>query len=116
MKVFQIVTGKAIFSKCQHSQQPKPIFIGCINELHYFSSVPDKTGKNKSKLTYLKRKLLQTDDQKETRVAKRRNAYQTNDQKQTRPGKGKELYLSGYKTFKQATGTMIPGCRCTLDQ
>ena len=31
---------------CQ--EQPKTIFIGYINELHYVSSVPDKTGKNKS--------------------------------------------------------------------
>ena len=69
--------------------------------------MPDKTCKNKSKLTYLKIKLLETDDQKETRLAKRRNgyqtddqketrlanrrkAYETDDQKQTRPGKGKE--------------------------
>ena len=47
---------------CQ--RQPKTTFIGYINELHYVSSVPDKTGKNKSKLTYLERKLLETDDQK----------------------------------------------------
>ena len=67
---------------CQ--EQPKTIFIGYINELHYVSSVPEKTGKNKSKLTYLKRKQLETDDQKETRLAKRRKAYQTDDQKQTR--------------------------------
>ena len=55
---------------CQ--EQPKTLFIGYINELHYVSSVPDKTGKNKRKLTYRKRKILETDDQKETRLAKRR--------------------------------------------
>ena len=31
---------------CQ--EQSQTIFIGYINELHYVSSVPDKTGKNKS--------------------------------------------------------------------
>ena len=31
---------------CQ--EQPKTTFIGYVNELHYVSSVPDKTGKNKS--------------------------------------------------------------------
>ena len=47
---------------CQ--EQPKTIFIGYINELHCFVSlVPDKTCKNKSKLTYLNRKLLENDDQ-----------------------------------------------------
>ena len=45
------------------------------------SSVPDKTGKNKRKLTYLKRKILETDDQKETRLAKRRKSYENDDQK-----------------------------------
>ena len=75
---------------CQ--EQPKTIFIGYINELHYVSSVPEKTGKNKSKLTYLKRKLLETDDQKETRLAKRRNAYETDDQKETRLAKRRKAY------------------------
>ena len=42
-----------------------------LYELHYVSSVPDKTCKNKSKLTYLKIKLLETDDQKETRLLPR---------------------------------------------
>ena len=68
-----------------------------LNELHYVSSVPDKTCKNKSKLTYLKIKLLETDDQKETRLAKRRNTYQTDDQKQTRLGKGKERNWTLFK-------------------
>ena len=54
--------------------------------------MPDKTGKNKSKLTHLKRKLLETDDQKETRLAKRRNAYQTDDQKETRLAKRRHVY------------------------
>ena len=75
---------------CQ--EQPKTIFIGYINELHYVSSVPEKTGKKKSKLTYLKRKLLETDDQKETRLAKRRNTYETDDQKETRLAKRRKAY------------------------
>ena len=54
--------------------------------------MPDKTGKNKSKLTYLKRKLLETDDQKETRLAKRRKAYQTDDQKETRLANRRKAY------------------------
>ena len=53
-----------------------------VNELHYVSSVPDKTGKNKRKLTYLKREILETDDQKETRLAKRRKSYENDDQSQ----------------------------------
>lgn len=56
------------------------------------SSVPDKTGKNKSKLTYLKRKLLETNDQKETKLAKRRKAYETDDQKQIRLAKRRKAY------------------------
>ena len=53
------------------------------------SSVPDKTGKNKSKINISKEKLLETDDQKETRLAKRRNAYrrkayETDDKKTDR--------------------------------
>ena len=57
-----------------------------------FLQVPDKTGKNKSKLTYLKRKRLETDDQKETRLANRRKAYETDDQKQTRLAKRRKAY------------------------
>ena len=75
---------------CQ--EQRKTIFIGYINELHYVSLVSDKTGKNKSKLTYLKSKLLETDDQKETRLAKRRNAYETDDQKETRLANRRKAY------------------------
>jgi len=49
------------------------IFIGYINELHYVSTVPLTDSPNKNRLTYLKRKLLESDDQKEKRLAKRRN-------------------------------------------
>ena len=63
-----------------------------IAKFSKFSLVPDKTGKNKSKLTYLKRKLLESDDQKETRLAKRRNPYQTDDQKESRLAKRRSAY------------------------
>lgn len=46
--------------------RPHAIFIGYINELHYVSTIPLKNSQNKN------RKLLQSDNQKEERLAKRR--------------------------------------------
>lgn len=43
--------------------RPHAIFIGYINELHYVSTIPLKNSQNKNRLTYLKRKLLQSDNQ-----------------------------------------------------
>ena len=50
------------------------IFIGYINELHYVSTIPLQNSQNRNKLTYLKRKLLEYDHQKEERLAKRRSS------------------------------------------
>ena len=55
-------------------QQPKVIFIGYINDLHYVSTVPYKTSINKSRLAYSKRKLLQSDGQKTSQLDKRRKS------------------------------------------
>lgn len=55
-----------------HEGRPNTIFIGYINELHYVSTIPLQNSQNKNRLTYLKGKLLQSDNQKEERLAKRR--------------------------------------------
>ena len=94
---------------CQ--EQPKAIFIRYINELYYVSSVPDKTGRNKNKLTYLKRRVLETDDQKETRLAKRRKPYEkvrsleTDEERQKRLAKKKDN-INQKRAQENAHGTM----------
>ena len=71
-------------------QQPRVIFIGDINDLHYVSTVPYKTSINKSRLAYLKRKLCQSDGQKTTQLDKRRKSRssKTNDEREKRLSKG----------------------------
>lgn len=66
--------------------RPNVIFIGYINELHYVSTIPLKNSQNKNRLTYLKRKLLQCDNQKEERLAKRRKTRhaETDDEREIR--------------------------------
>ena len=60
-----------------HEGQPNTIFIGYINELHYVSSVPDNNtpSQNKNRLKNLKRKLIETEDQRKTRLINKINAY-----------------------------------------
>ena len=53
-----------------------------INELHYVSIVPLKNSPHKNRLAYLKRKLKESDDQKERRLAKRRNTRDAETDKQ----------------------------------
>ena len=55
-----------------HTRQTKTIFMGYINKLHYVSTVPISASPDKNRLKYLKRKLRETDDQKQTKLAKRR--------------------------------------------
>ena len=73
-------------------QHPRVIFIGYINDLHYVSTVPYKTSINKSRLAYLKRKLLQSDDQKTTQLGKRRKSRssETNDEREKRLAKKRQ--------------------------
>ena len=55
-----------------HTRQTKTIFMGYVNNLHTVSTVPISTSPNKNRLKYLKRKLRETDDQKQKKLAKRR--------------------------------------------
>lgn len=79
-----------------HDQHPRVIFIGYINDLHYVSTMPYKTSINKSRLAYLKRKLLQSDDQKTTQLDKRRKSRssETNDEREKRWPKNVKMMLS----------------------
>lgn len=61
-----------IITPVVHEGQTNTIFIGYINELHYVSTVPDKRNQNKNRLRYLKTKLKETNDDKQSRLAKRR--------------------------------------------
>ena len=63
-----------IITPILHEGRSNTIFIGYINELHYVSTIPHQNSQNRNKFTYLKRKLLQSDNQKEERLAKRRSA------------------------------------------
>ncbi|CAH3181256.1 unnamed protein product [Porites lobata] len=51
----------------------KTIFIGYINEFHYVSTVTEKNGQHKNKLRYIKRKLSETNENKQCRHLKHRN-------------------------------------------
>ena len=51
----------------------KTIFIGYIKELHYVSTVTEKNGQHKSKLRYIKRKLSETNENKQCRHLKHRD-------------------------------------------
>ena len=63
-----------IITPILHEGRSNTIFIGYINELHYVSTIPLQSSQNRNKLTYLKRKLLESDHQKEERLAKKRSA------------------------------------------
>lgn len=63
-----------IITPILHEGRSNTIFIGYINELHYVSTIPLQNSQNRNKLTYLKRKLLESDHQKEERLAKRRSS------------------------------------------
>jgi len=73
-----------IIAPILHEGRPNTIFIGYINELHYVSTMAlENTGsQNKNRLSYLKRKLLQSDSQKEKTLAKRRKTRQTETDKE----------------------------------
>ena len=71
-----------IITPVLHEERPNTIFIGYINELHYVSTVPLKNSPNKTRLGYLKRKLKESDDQTEKRLAKRRNTRDAETDKQ----------------------------------
>ena len=51
----------------------KTIFIGYINELHYVSTLTDKNSRYKNKLTCIKRKLSETNENRHGRLLKHRN-------------------------------------------
>ena len=51
----------------------KTIFIGYINDFHYVSTVTEKNGQHKNKLRYIKRKLSETNENKQCRHLKHRN-------------------------------------------
>lgn len=61
-----------IITPILHERRSNTIFIGYINELQYLSTIPLQNSKNRNRLTYLKRKLLESDNQKQERLAKRR--------------------------------------------
>ena len=69
-----------------HEGQTNTIFIGYINELHYVSTVPDKNNQNKNRIRYLKTKLKETNDEKQSRLAKRRKtrSSETDEKRQIR--------------------------------
>ena len=62
----------AIITPIVLGRQPNTIFIGYINQLHYVLTVPHKNNQNKRRLTYLKAKLKQSDDEKQRILAKQR--------------------------------------------
>lgn len=74
-----------IITPVVHEGQTNTIFIGYINELHYVSTVPDKRNQNKNRLRYLKTKLKETNDDKQSRLAKRikTRSSETDEKKET---------------------------------
>ncbi|CAH3185622.1 unnamed protein product [Porites lobata] len=53
----------------------KTIFIGYINELHYVSTLTDKNSRYKNKLTCIKRKLSETNENRHERLKNKRDTY-----------------------------------------
>ena len=47
----------------------KLVFLGYINDLHYVSTVQNKSGLNKSSLTHLKTKLTMNKEKKQNKLA-----------------------------------------------
>ncbi|CAH3122007.1 unnamed protein product, partial [Porites lobata] len=58
----------------------KTIFIGYINELHYVSTLTDKNSRYKNKLTCIKRKLSETNENRHGRLLKHRNYMKRSNQ------------------------------------
>lgn len=75
-----------IITPILHEGRSNTIFIGYINELQYVSTIPLRSSQNRNKLTYLKRKLLESDHQKDERLAKKRSSRhaETNAEREIR--------------------------------
>ena len=71
-----------IIAPILHEGRPNTIFIGYINELHYVSTMALENSQNINRLSYLKRKLLQSDSQNEKTLAKSRKTKQTESDKE----------------------------------
>ena len=74
-----------IITPVVHEGQANTIFLRHINERHYVSTVPDKKNQNKNRLRYLKTKLKEANDDKQSRLAKRgkTRSSETDEKSQT---------------------------------
>lgn len=74
------------------------IFIGYINGVHYVSTLTDRNSGNNNRLKCLKRKLLETNDEKKERLLKQRQykknlqAAETTSEKSTRLARRRDYY------------------------
>lgn len=71
-----------IITPILHEGRPKKIFIGYLNELLCVSTMSLKNSPNINRLTYLKRKLLKSDNQEEETLTKGRKTRQAETNKE----------------------------------
>ena len=73
----------------------KTVFLGYINEVHYVSTLTNRNSQNSNSLKSLKRKLSETNDNKQERLAKKRDhqkrqrSAETENERQSRLAKKK---------------------------
>ena len=75
------LTEPTIITPIVHQENQGILFIGYINGLHHVSTFSDRTNKNKNRLKYIKKKLLESKDQKQKRLAQAQLRYSNKKRK-----------------------------------